>query len=101
MCHDNGGALHLLYHMGHGEGLARTGDTQQYLGGQTRLNTFHQLPDSLRLVPRRLVTARNFKLFRQLPSPHPEPGPTWLEYERFVDTVVMARATIPAANEGC
>ena len=50
-----GGALHLLNDLGHGIGLAGTGDAQQDLLIQPCLHARRQLFDGLRLVPGGLV----------------------------------------------
>ena len=46
-------ALELLDHMGHGEGLARAGNAQQYLGVLPRPRLRHKLFNGLRLVASR------------------------------------------------
>ena len=52
---DQGRSLHGLDHIGHGEGLAGTGHTQQGLVGQPVLQALDQGRDSLRLVTGRTV----------------------------------------------
>ena len=51
---DQSGALRLLDHLRHGEGLARAGDAEQDLGAVVAPHAFDQLGDRLRLVALRL-----------------------------------------------
>ena len=50
MGHHDRGTLQLLHHVGHGEGLAGTCDTQQGLASQPGANALDQLADRLGLV---------------------------------------------------
>ena len=52
---DERGLLHALYHVGHGEGLARTRHAEQRLGVGSGSDGARQLVDGLRLVARGLV----------------------------------------------
>ncbi len=56
-----GGALHLLDDLGHGEGLARAGDAQQGLLVQPHLNAVGQGLNGLRLVAGGLIFRYHFK----------------------------------------
>ena len=47
---DEGGAAHILDDIGHGEGLARAGDTQQRLCGHTAQHPLGELCDGFGLV---------------------------------------------------
>ena len=58
---DQGRALHLLDHMGDGEGLSRAGDTQQHLIHLIVLDAGDQFRDRLRLIARRLELADDLK----------------------------------------
>ena len=84
-----GGALHVGYHVGHREGLARTGHTKKYLGPVAALHTLGELTDGLGLVAGRTVGGGEFKfhgclalwvgrIFRSFSPPclsHLFPGP--------------------------
>ena len=52
---DNGGALRRLDHLGHGVGLAGTGDAEQHLGAVVAADALDQFLDRGRLVALRLV----------------------------------------------
>ncbi len=52
---DEGRALHRLDHLGHGEGLARTGHPEQHLIALPPPQPFGERGDRLRLIPRRLI----------------------------------------------
>ena len=51
---DQGRALRLLDHLGHGEGLARAGDAEQHLGALGRVDALDEIADGGRLVAGRL-----------------------------------------------
>ena len=63
-----GGPLDLLNDLGHGKGLARTGDAQQGLLVQAHLDTLGQGLNGLRLVTRRGVLRNHFKFRHVVPS---------------------------------
>ncbi len=62
-CHDDGGPLQPIDHVGNCEGLTRTRDAEQGLVGQPRLNAVNQLLDRNRLVARRLVVGLQLEAF--------------------------------------
>ena len=63
---DQGGAVGLLDHLGHGEGLAGAGNAEQHLvlfaGGQA----LHKLVDGARLVAPRLVAGDELKVHGEI-----------------------------------
>ena len=61
-----GGPLHLLDDLGHGEGLAGAGDAQQHLLLQPVLDALRQLGDGLGLVPGGLIFRNHFKFRHSL-----------------------------------
>src|SRR5690606_5277859 len=62
--HHHGGPLHPLDDVGNGEGLARTGNTEQGLVGKARLQALYQFFDGLGLVASGLEATVNFEGFR-------------------------------------
>lgn len=52
---DDGRALRRLDHLGHGEGLARTGDAEQHLAALAGIDAFHEVGNCGRLVTGWLV----------------------------------------------
>ena len=52
-----GGPLQFLDHLGHGEGLARSGHAQQHLRAFAFAQGPHQFGDSLGLIARRFIFA--------------------------------------------
>ena len=62
-CHNQGRTLHLLHHVGDGEGFAGAGDAQQGLLREPGLQAFDQLPDRLGLVTRRGHITNKLKFF--------------------------------------
>jgi hypothetical protein len=61
MGNDEGGALHLLDNLGHGEGFAGPGDTQKGLVVLAPFQVLGQLLDRLGLVTRRFIVGNEFK----------------------------------------
>ena len=59
---DQGGTLHRLDHLGHGEGLARTGDPEQHLALFAVERRLGQFLDCLRLVAGRFVIGPEHEL---------------------------------------
>ncbi len=62
------GPLHLLDDLGHGKGLAGSGNAQQHLLLQPVLDALRQRGNGLRLVPGGLIFRYDFK-FRHSPTP--------------------------------
>ena len=67
MGQDQGGPLHRLDHLGHGEGLAGAGDAQQHLLLQPVLDALRQRGDGLGLVAGGLVFRNDFKSRHSVP----------------------------------
>ena len=55
MAENQGRTLDLLNHIGHGEGLAGAGNTEQGLRGQPLIDTFDKLGDGFGLVTGRFI----------------------------------------------
>ena len=62
MAQNQGGTVELGQHIGDGEGLARSCDTQQRLRTVTTLQTLHKLLDGLWLVASRLEIRYQLKV---------------------------------------
>ena len=58
---DQGRFLHRLDHLGHGEGLARSGHTEQDLVALRRVDATHQFRDRGRLIARGFVFGHDFQ----------------------------------------
>ena len=80
-CEDDGGPLRRVDHLGHGVGLAGTGDAEQYLRAVVALDALDQFGDRGRLVALRLVFGFELETHaafgflrarRPVRRPHPE-----------------------------